>query len=346
MRKIKGKTIDNLRNMGCNVGENQNHWLFEDSITTIGERYKRADINIHVHVRSTFSDFCAIFQYGEAIGGEGVRPVAPVSISNTSRSDSCNLDNPVLIRIVNLFEPKEGAIASTPFGQITGFEQITTTAVVWLQPLDTCLMFRAKQLNHILPLSVEFPSAQKDWKLKPLIPCDCFGFVRTIQEGKLIDNMIECRTQVMGNLSNMNSPVKRKWRTIYFSAIDILTRYRILLCPDNAIMGILEKDILHRPKSVNFSLCSSNLEAWAIERMHMLYYLQGDTYGRKEAKDSKGTRDTRTHKRRIRAQSEKGGEDRQVNAPKPEEVASQTSHAHHSGGCTANNTRLGSLEDA
>ncbi len=86
----------------------------------------------------------------------------------------------------------------------------------------------------------------------------------------MIDEMIKSRTEVMGNLSNINSPIKRRWRTTYFDAVDILSRYRILLCPDDTWMGICEKGILHQPEFVDFGFCSPNLEAWAIERMHML----------------------------------------------------------------------------
>ncbi|GAJ12370.1 unnamed protein product [marine sediment metagenome] len=39
-------------------------------------------------------------------------------------------------------------------------------------------------------------------------------------------------------------------------------------------------------------------------------------------------------------------EGNQVTTRQPEEVKSRTSHARRSGGCTANNTRLGSPEDA
>ena len=73
----------------------------------------------------------------------------------------------------------------------------------------------------------------------------------------------------------------------------------------------------------------------------MLYYPYGEESG-KETKDSQRARDTRAYKRRVRAQSKEGN---QVNAPKPEEVESQALHDLRSGGYTAKNTHLGSLED-
>lgn len=287
MLKLNRKTVNNFRNCGCNKIQQKKDWSIDNGITTFSERYKRMELRIHLHVRVGLSEFCAILQYVETPVGESFSSFPPIGGSKRSRSDSHNLDNPMLIRIVNLFEPKEGAFASTPFGQIYGFEQRTTTGVVWLQPLDTCLMFRLKQFNHTLAsFNPEFLFCQENRKLEPFVPCNCYRFIRTVQEGKLVDKMIKSRPEIMGNLSNINTPIKRRWRTIYFDAVDILSRYQILLCPDNTIMGINEKGILHQPQSVDFSFCSSNLESWAIERMHMLYYPQGVNHAEKDAKDS------------------------------------------------------------
>lgn len=270
LSKLRSKTLDNFRNRSCAQIQQKADWFTEYWNTTIGERYKRGDLHIHAHIRG-LSEFCAIFQYTEMPPNEGIPLLSPISGTKSTRSDSCNLDNPMLVRIIYLFEPKEGAIASTPFGQIYGFEERTTAALVWLQPLDTCLMFRSEQLNSLFPFSFEVPFIQENRELEQFIPCNCFTFVRTVQEGKLIDEMIKRRAKVVGNLANINTPIKRRWEAVYSDAIDMLTRYRILLCPDNTIMGVFEKGILHRPESVNFTFCSFNLEAYAIERMHMLY---------------------------------------------------------------------------
>ncbi|MFC2025002.1 hypothetical protein ACFLTG_01120 [Chloroflexota bacterium] len=266
--ELRIETINNFRNCNRNLVQQKTDGLIYDSFTTISEAYKRTDLNLHMHVRVGLSEFCAIFQYTERTPSEWLTMFSPMGGSKRTNSNSRDLDNPMLIRIVNLFEPKEGAIASTPFGQIYGFEQRTTTAIVWLQPLDTCLMFRAKQLNHSFPFAFELPFINENRKLKRFVPCNCFRFVSSIQEGKLIDEMIKRRTQVVGNLSNINAPIKRRWSAIYLDAVDILTRCRILLCPDNVTISVFEKGILHYPEAVNFSFCSSNLEACAIQRLH------------------------------------------------------------------------------
>ena len=74
----------------------------------------------------------------------------------------------------------------------------------------------------------------------------------------------------------------------------------------------------------------------------MLYYPIGDNNGKKDTKDPQRTRDTRANEKRLPRQSKKGN---QVNAPQPEEVKPQTSHALRFGGYTAKNTHSGSLED-
>jgi hypothetical protein len=78
----------------------------------------------------------------------------------------------------------------------------------------------------------------------------------------------------------------------------------------------------------------------------MLYYPKGEDYGRTKTENTQGVRDTRAHKGRFRTKSKKDSQTKQINVPKPEEVKPQTSHARHSGGCNAKNTRSGSLEDA
>src|SRR4030042_5672469 len=247
MSELRSEAFDNFRNCSCNHIQQKADWFTKYYVTTIGERYKRADLHIHGHIRCGLSEFCAIFQYTEGTPNEGIVSLSPPSGSKPTSFDSCNLDNPMLVSIVNLFQPKEGAIASTPFGQIYGFEMRATTAIVWLQPLDTCLMFRLKQLNHSLTFSCEFPFVQKNRKLEASVPCNCFRFIQTVQEGKLIDEIIKGRTKVVSNFSNINTPIKRRWGSVYFDSIDILARLKILLCTDDTIMSIFEEGILHQP---------------------------------------------------------------------------------------------------
>src|SRR4030042_415571 len=203
MSELRSEAFDNFRNCSCNHIQQKADWFTKYYVTTIGERYKRADLHIHGHIRCGLSEFCAIFQYTEGPPNEGIVSLSPPSGSKPTSFDSCNLDNPMLVSIVNLFQPKEGAIASTPFGH-------------------------------------------KNRKLEPCVLCNCFRFIQTVQEGKLIDEIIKGRTKVVSNFSNINTPIKRRWGSVYFDSIDILARLKILLCTDDTIMSIFEEGILHQ----------------------------------------------------------------------------------------------------
>ena len=63
MSKFRRKTFNNIRNGVANSIKNEMNTDGLDYSTTIGERYKREDIRIHVHLRGRFTNFCAIFQY-------------------------------------------------------------------------------------------------------------------------------------------------------------------------------------------------------------------------------------------------------------------------------------------
>ena len=212
MSKLRSKSLDNFGNDFGDHFKSKNDRPISDCITTISERYKRMDFRIHMHFSVSFSEYCAIFQYAENTPHKGIGAMPPITDCKRSRFDPRNLDDPMFISIVDLLEPKEWATAFTPFGQIYGFEQRTTTAVIWLQPLNNCLMFRAEQLNHILPLNFEFCLIQKDRELESFAPCNCFRFIRSVKMGKLIDEMIKCGAKIMGNLSDMYTPVSFRGR--------------------------------------------------------------------------------------------------------------------------------------
>lgn len=103
MSELRCETINNFRNSNCNPIQKVANWFVDDFSTTIGERYKRIDLHMHVHIRVGLSEFCAIFQYTESASSEDVRVCPPISDSKPTSSDSCDLDNPMLVRIVNLF---------------------------------------------------------------------------------------------------------------------------------------------------------------------------------------------------------------------------------------------------
>jgi hypothetical protein len=161
-------------------------------------------------------------------------------------------------------------IATSALGQIEGFEKATTPAMVWLQPLNECLMFGTQHINHNLALPIETPIThmfQKDRKLKApnsFVPCNCFN-ASQILNGEFERELVQSRPKIMGNLSNPDTPIIRRWRAIYTYATRIFPRLRIEFSPDDVITGFIPEGILHQGESLNFGFCTSDLEARAVQ---------------------------------------------------------------------------------
>jgi hypothetical protein len=110
MSKLRDESLDNLGHDACNKLQGKNNHQPFDGFATISERYERMDLRIHMHVRVGLSEFCAIFQYAETESAERVRTFPPITSEPTNRSSTSNLDNPLLVRIIDLFKPKKGLL--------------------------------------------------------------------------------------------------------------------------------------------------------------------------------------------------------------------------------------------
>lgn len=248
------------------------------------ERYIRGNGRIHVHVSGGLSEFCAIFQfYNTELTESSIMTNSTIVNDYTyTKPNADHLDKPMLVSIVNLFEPKKGVIAPTFFGILNGFERHKTFSLVWLQPLNECLMFRAEQANHSFTTSLEcrYPcisidTTPEDGKLERPIPCNCFGW--GIQECELVNKLVKSGAQIVGNLPNIDTPSSnRQRRAIHAHAVDVISRLQIEFRPDDVILSILPEGILHQIESLDLLFCTPYLEARAIQRMHVLYYPQGE----------------------------------------------------------------------
>jgi hypothetical protein len=179
-----------------------------------------------------------------------------------SNFNSNDLNKPMLIGVIDLLEQVEGMLVSVP-----------TSRMVWLQPLDQCLMFRSQQLNHVFApafesdlLFVRAAANQENRELQPPVCCNCFGLA--FQQSQLVDEVIESRSKIMGNLSNPDTPIIRQWRAAHSHAINMLSRLRIELRFDDTILGFLPKGVLDSSESLDFTFCTDYLEARAIQRIH------------------------------------------------------------------------------
>jgi len=291
-RKWKGRlpelgreTLDNFGNLVRHKVQTEANADILDGFASFPERYQRKDVRVHVHARTSLHDFCAIFEYlGTTEDDVIFDVVAPTDIGRATtdlRSDQLN--QPMLVSIIKLFQTIE-EIPSTVEGPTPG--GLSTISAVWLQPLDSCLMFRSQSSNHVPPataggppsplMSLEthhlsIPKASRipiaeDRELS--IPCPCWRFV---QAGELEHQPIEGGSEIVDDLSDPDTPLIKRGRIDHFRPIDILSRLRIHLRPDDLILGLTPAGFLKEAESLDFTYCTPYLEAWAIQRMHEVY---------------------------------------------------------------------------
>jgi len=263
--KLRPKTLDNFRDFFENQSERQTNRAILNRWASFAECYKREELRVHCHARTKLAEFCAIFQYNGPACWEGrlLNVVTPPTPAKASRFDPDDLDQPMLVSIVNLIEVPERAVPAL------------SSAFVWLQPLDECLMFLSEVADHPATFSFEMwdeiaaalslsATHQEDWKLG--FSCGCLR----VQKSELIHNSIKSRAEVMRDFAEKDAPLQRR-RDLHRNAIHILSSLRIELRPDNLVVGLLPKDILSPSESIEFTFCTPDLETWAIERMHEVH---------------------------------------------------------------------------
>lgn len=326
--ELRRETLDNLRDVLRNLSERMGDEHAFDSTTSVPERYEDGDLCIHLHFLSGFGDFCAIFQdcraeTYERILREAIPPLTSVQDAPPGPDD---LKQPVLVSIVYLMQ------------QVKRIAPTASPALVWLQPLDSCLMFAAKALNHLSPSATEMgalgalaaapPRTTHEEDRELGVACRCFG----LEKRQLPNDSIEGGAQVMGNFPDANAPIKR-WQDVYKNAIRVFSRLRIELRADNFILGFMPEGFLSENEFLKFTLCTPYLEARAIERMHEVYSGRGRQEAEEEAEEAEGPRDSRARARRLPSRPQEGGEALSSTQP-PEEIASRTAPGR-SGGCSA-----------
>ena len=288
MIKFRGKTLNNFGDTSQNLLQHDANASHSDHFATIGECYRRNDIRIHMHVSGGCADFCAIFQYAGKCR-TNMRPViaCPKETRTSSNLSTYDLNKPMLVSIVDLVEPPEGTIVSVR-DSVSRFEMRAVLSMVWLQPLDECLMFREEVANHATAVSTSHSfevmneffrppmhlfRGTPEFKYRKLgIACGCVG----ILQSKSIDQTVQSRPEIVGNFSDVNTPLGRRWQTVYAHAKDVFLRLRIELRPDDLITGISLERFLSQSESLDFRFCTSYLEARAKQRIFCLS--KGITY--------------------------------------------------------------------
>lgn len=283
--------------------------IYGDNLRSVVEMYINGEIGWHVHFSIGSNRFCATWMKG---------------LDVSDNSIGCGKSS-VLIGIREVSD-----------------ELRPLASIVRLQKLNVCPMFSADTFEPGIPLTPKILWAILDKKLRMV-------YNRAgIEACNLIDQIVKGSPEIVNDFTNQDFNDRRNrmrrdsldgdW---FLSTLDLLQQFKIIII-DSSVYCDLPEDVYSAIQIGQMFTSPFNPLISAIQRLHKLYYPQGEDYGRKETKDSEGARDTRAPKGRVRTQSKKGS---QVNVPKSEEVGTQTLPDLHPGDCNAKHTHLGSLED-
>ena len=319
LAKLRPETLDNLRNLLRNQREDATDALVSDAGASHAERYQRANLRVHIHVTGGFEDFCAVLESSEPDGIDIIESAFAASDTRPFSPDDCGrlggnyLEQPMLVGVVYLVQPEQ--------------RMPPKPAPTYIS-LDSCLMFRAKALQVSPSVTLELGKAiavpippggeapREDRKLRSVVGCACF------ESGELPRKVVEGGAQVVGDFSDGNAYIH--WRQhVHEYAVDILSGTRVELCPDDLIMGLTLEGVLHRPEGLDFSLCTPELEEWAIKGMHDV----NSDYGR-DAENPEGRGDASPQVQGLSEEPEDCRHAEALSSAQPEEAASRTTAAH------------------
>lgn len=170
-----------------------------------------------------------------------------------------------------------------------------------------------------------------------------------VKVGQLIDEVIQGSTQIVNRLSDQDADFRRDnlRRALLVGCEGGDIELPRLILTDSGVTVRVSRELIKQGlqiKQVFFAPTDPLVSA--IQTVHMLYYPQGDDYGKKDSKDTqRALQDSHPHKGRVRVQSKEGCK-AQINSRQPEEVESQTLPSRRFGDCISKHTHSGRIEDA
>ncbi|MCH8848329.1 MAG: hypothetical protein IIC32_05075, partial [Chloroflexi bacterium] len=138
-------------------------------------------------------------------------------------------------------------------------------SLVWLHPLDHCLIWLAHAVQRRRGLVSEFAAPESLNSNYPPVP-DFFPVSSSIQDDRerriicrcfseSVDQAIKGGTEIVRDLTDINTPVRVGF-TAYANAVYVLSRLTIELRPDGAVVGVLPKGVLGESESMDFTFCT------------------------------------------------------------------------------------------
>lgn len=247
---------------------------------------------------------------------------------------NCKVEMPVFVNYGQFFEPSKVLHS----GVVPSEARLFT--------LNHCLRFRRHPSNLTPHMVCEFPADFADWELGVATR------LSTIVLNQTPGQVVKGRAQVMNDITDNGSKGRGYFPRTPSELKDFFASLRINLADDALDISFIEGTT---PEGINaalqgFEVClrPMQLKPTAVQcNCHVLYseYEKGQEDGQEDTEDSQRPRDSHTHEGRVRAESKRSCKAQQITASKPEEVASETGHAHRLGDYSAKNTRSGSLVD-
>jgi len=291
------------------------HHVSSDFLRGIAEEYLNGRLNIHVHIRFDTEEYCAICDRDREIFSLDGLAVFPRERDSLSKVASREQEVAMLIRVTKSVEIPE---------------IISTRTLARLKRIDDGDYCVGDPLELTKLLCLIFRGVNEDGEFIPI------SRLVTSRKNQLPNKMVERTPEVIQHFSDAQTQVFGHGRYVN-EAVECISRIRFELFCDTIRFGITQGYQLHAQSLTLFS-GPGKFNVGTFEGGH------NDTL-QKDSGNSKRTRNSHSHKGRVRTQPQKGSEAEQVNAPKSEEVESQTSSDLHLGDCISKHIHSGSLED-
>jgi len=278
--------FDDARNYIRDVRKRSDDWKSFYGVAPITEAYARGEIEIHLYFmcsldfhafdvqnehaftrqRANVSNYCIrmyrhpYLEFGATTNNAGE--------AHTSDRDSQNGNQAMLVGIVQFVKQKKGTVP------------ITIPSLVWLKCLDACpeTPIDALKKTQTISLTPELMD-RVTFPVSPFsLPDKIYGESGVViglgvaQERKLPSQKVERRAEIVGNLPNEQTPLKREVRGTALNAEMIMPGFSVELGNDNSVRILFEDPLKGHLQGCELALCPLYLSSWPIQRMHMLYY--------------------------------------------------------------------------
>ena len=281
--EILSERFNNTRDFIADVIKRSKDWKVFCGIAPATESYARGDVELHLHLflhpdsRASFFDIkrrdgkrkgvypsnLCIRAYRHPNLDFRARPEKSSNLMTTHRSEQ-NRDEAMFIGIIQFMKEKKRAM------------QIPMPSLIWLKSLNACPISPMDTFKtaRTFPLSTPkalylFPSISTNrvyGEGRLVVRGGCF------QQGKLPDQKVECRTQVVGDFTDYNTPLLGKFGRASFYSNRIISSLFIEFGPSNDIGIFCEEPLRIVIQGYELGFCPLDLSSWPIEWMHILFY--------------------------------------------------------------------------